>query len=380
MFLFVTICIYYSIDLLRSFIVDTKFYSFSLMTEKIAGKNWLRTYGISSFIVYLSMIVDYESWIYSYIESSKLWDIEGFKNTFRVLFYIGICIVEIVVCVCTRNTKLHLLSIITLACLTVILLLIIFFSLNEFLKNDLIIPEGKELTSLFPRKKDDESFMRFLNIISKLVTFVFGYCYHSTFPTLIGNLYTVNNITTKKVHIYSFSIIFVFFLLISFFGCLYEISIGECDIEVLFIDNLQETSFPEGLRLPLAIFFFTLIPIRFMVVRDSYTTLIGQKKITLIKEVILTAIFFVVTSIIGFLVNSWDRKNRDKVTNFLKIFGSFFGVIICFLLPVINYVSVVGKTKVKSIIGYIITGIFLIVCIITQIDSFYQLINGNDEK
>ena len=117
-----------------------------------------------------------------------------------------------------------------------------------------------------------------------------------------------------------------------------------------------------------------------MVVRDSYTTLIGQKKITLIKEVILTAIFFVVTSIIGFLVNSWDRKNRDKVTNFLKIFGSFFGVIICFLLPVINYVSVVGKTKVKSIIGYIITGIFLIVCIITQIDSFYQLINGNDEK
>ena len=219
MFLFVTICIYFSIDLLRSFIVDTKFYSFSLMTEKIAGKNWLRTYGISSFIVYLSMIVDYESWIYSYIESSKLWDIEGFKNTFRVLFYIGICIVEIVVCVCTRNTKLHLLSIITLACLTVILLLIIFFSLNEFLKNDLIIPEGKELTSLFPRKKDDESFMRFLNIISKLVTFVFGYCYHSTFPTLIGNLYTVNNITTKKVHIYSFSIIFVFFLLISFIGC-----------------------------------------------------------------------------------------------------------------------------------------------------------------
>lgn len=376
MFLFVTICIYYSIDLLRSFIVDTKFYSFSLMTEKIAGKTWLKIYGISSFIIYLSMVVNHENMIYSYIVTMVPKQINEY--IFKLFYYIGISVVEIIVCVCTRNTKQHLLSIMTLSCLTIILLLLIFYSIYSFITIDRSGRDDKDKISFFPRQMEDiNPFIRFLNIISYLVTFVFGYCYHATFPTLIGNLHTVNNTTTRKVHIYSFLIIFAFFFSISFFGCLYESSTGKY-LKVLFIENLEdfvEDKFSDFLRITLALFFFTLIPIRFMVVRDSYTTLIGQKKVTIVKEIIITTLFIIISNIIGMLMNLREAEIfQNDVSDFLQIFGGIFGVIICFILPIINYVSVVGKTKVKAIIGYIITGIFCIVCIFTQFYSIYNFI------
>ena len=59
-FIFVTFCIYYSVDLLRSFVVDTKYFSFSLMTETILGSKWLTIYAFSSFIIYTR----YGSWIF----------------------------------------------------------------------------------------------------------------------------------------------------------------------------------------------------------------------------------------------------------------------------------------------------------------------------
>ena len=49
-FTIVTLCIYYSLDLLRHFVVDTKNFSFSLMTENTLGKKWLMVYSFSSFV------------------------------------------------------------------------------------------------------------------------------------------------------------------------------------------------------------------------------------------------------------------------------------------------------------------------------------------
>ena len=66
-FLFVSLCIYYTIDLLRYFVVDTKFFSFALMTNEILGKNWLRVYTISSLIFYISGEINYLSTIYNTI-------------------------------------------------------------------------------------------------------------------------------------------------------------------------------------------------------------------------------------------------------------------------------------------------------------------------
>ena len=62
----------------------------------------------------------------------------------------------------------------------------------------------------------------------------------------------------------------------------------------------------------------------------------------------------------------------------IQAFGGIFGVIISFCLPVVNYISINGKKKIKSLIGYVITGFFGIVGIFSAIYTFYQLIFGKE--
>ena len=368
-FIFVTAGIFYSIELLRSFIVDTKFYSFALMTETILGKKWLKIYGVSSLIVYLSMVVYYKKMMYTYIMG-----IFGKENdinyVYKLIYYFSIAAVEIIVILFTKNTKIQILSIVSLFCFTAILLCIIGFSIKN-LSND-YKKFAKE--NFFPLNKNNSTVEVVFDILSHFTTFVYGYCYHATFPTLIGNLSVVNNATTKKVHLISFSIIFSAFFLISFFGYTYSETVKR----MLFIENLDEIDdrFVTVLfKIIVSLFFLTLIPIRFIIIRDSYTIVIGQKKYTLKQEVLLTTLFIILSNTIVFLMNLYqDSYDSERLSYFLQIFGGIFGVIICFILPVINYVSVNGKTKIKSIVGYIITGIFCVICVFSQGYSLYKFI------
>ena len=74
------------------------------------------------------------------------------------------------------------------------------------------------------------------------------------------------------------------------------------------------------------------------------------------------------------------RVKRLQIKTLVQAFGGFFGVIISFCLPVINYVSVNGKRKKKSIIGYIILGIFSITGILSTGRTFYQIFVKGEEN
>ena len=361
MFLFVTICIYYSIDLLRSFIVDTKYYSFALMTEKILGPRWLKLYAISSLIVYLSMVVNCENMIYSYVTGILEQIIKQQKNEdnttssqdedvnddipvlFKLIYYVGSAVAEILICIFTKNTKIHLLSIVALSCFSFILLCIIIVSIKKNITGE-VTGKFTENSLLYPKEK--HGFTGTLDVLSNFVTFVYGYCYHSTFPTLMGNLYIVNESTTKRVHIISFASIFCAFFLITFFGFLYEKDVPI----VLFIQNIQKIIHSEFIlivfKIILSLFFFTLIPIRFMIVRDNYTTLIGKKKVTPKKEMIWTSLFIIVSNIIVILLNLNEKeKYQLEITKFIQIFGGIFGVIICFFCQLLIIHQLTVKLK-----------------------------------
>ena len=62
---------------------------------------------------------------------------------------------------------------------------------------------------------------------------------------------------------------------------------------------------------------------------------------------------------------------------FMNIFIAIFGVFISFVLPVINYVKLNDKAKIRSIVGYIISGIFILIGIFSII--FYILQWGKNE-
>ena len=362
-FIFVTFCIYYTIDLLRSFVVDTKYFSYALMTETILGSKWLRTYAICSFTIYTSMEVSYISSIYIYVTGM-------FTNISSVLYFIISIIIEIIICLyITKINYMHFLSITSIFCFTLILLSLIVASIvenspdqisNKFTSSNLIFP------NLFPNNPSNILF----TISSYIMIYVYAYSYHSTFPTLIGSLNNVSHSNTTKVHIISFGIICIAYLLISIFGFMLSQKVPNeifQENDVFFKGTWGTLS-----KIFIVLFLLFLIPIRFIVLRDNYITLFGRKKMTFFKELPIVCVFVLICNLLAYCISDISYEEKQIKTLFIT-FGGIFGVIISFCLPVVNYVAVNGKKKIRSIIGYIILGIFSIFAILSFGNTFYHL-------
>ena len=217
-----------------------------------------------------------------------------------------------------------------------------------------------------------------MSISSFLTEYVFSYSYQSTFPTILGNLQNVTQSTTQRVHLISFGIIFGAYLITTIFGFIMS---DEVPTEIFQQD--EQTNYFKGgweylvvpYKIVLCAFYLTLIPLRFIVLRDNYITLIGEKKMTFFKELLIISIFIFISNIFVFGVRLFDGINKNiNVKSLIQAFGGIFGVIISFFLPVVNYMSVNGKKKVKSIIGVIINVIFIFAGVLSTANSFYQII------
>lgn len=385
-FFLVTVCIAYSIDLLRSFVVDTKYFSFALMTETILGPKWLKLYAVSSFIIYVSMEVSYLSSINLYVK-----DIFGFEEDawIEVLYYMISMVIEILICIyISKIAKMHLLSIISISCFIILFISLISISIAANINNEV----GKKFDSknfFFPGIDPDTLPNKISRIVSYLMEYVYSYSYHSTFPTLMGNLNVATHSSTQRVHLISFSIIFLTYLITSIFGF---IMCDKVPVEIFIQDN--KTQYFKGkweylivpFKIVLCIYLLTLIPIRFIVIRDNYITLYGEKKMTFLQELIIISIFIFICNIFVFGVSifAWFNLKEDlndlDIKPIIQAFGGMFGVIICFCLPVVNYISVNGKKKIKSIIGYVIVVFFVIVGLFSTVSSILLIIFGNEKK
>lgn len=380
-FLFVTFCIYYSIDLLRSFVVDTKYFSFALMTETILGSTWLKIYGVSSLITYLSMDVNYLSMIYNYI-----WTMIpsiGQNSLIRLLYFFLTYILEVFLCMyITKVAKMHLLSLICLSCFGIILLSVIIISIIYNI-NGTVKKKFTSAVFFYPKGEKSGGFFKFITCLSFFIEYVYGYSYHSTFPTLLGNMSKITGSTTKRVHIISFIIISVSYLLISYFGFLLHENVPEVLFDQEDPINLNDSANKDNFKKDyvlypfkgvLCLFLLTLIPIRFLVVRDNYITLMDKKNVTFKKEFLITIVFLFLCNIIAYFLG-FIKEKYGLLATLIQLFGGVFGVIIGFFLPVINYVAVNGKKKVKSIIGYAITFLFFVICGFSVGYSLYGMIN-----
>lgn len=370
-YLFVSLSVYYTIDLLRHFVVDTKFFSFALMTETILGPKWLKVYAFCSFTIYTSMEVGYLSSIFMYTKG-----IHGLNSPFSIILYFVIStIIEIIICLnITRIPNLRCLSITTMFCYIIMLISLIIVSIIANATGEV---KGKFANDklFFPDINPDTLMNKLFLMSSYVMVYTFGYSYHSTFPTLIGTLKGVTHPITKKVHYISFGIICLAYLLISIFGYLLSKNVPN----EIFQDNDDLVKGVwSSLRTPfkyiLIFFLLFLIPIRFIVLRDNYITLIGKKKMTFFKELIIVGIFMIICNILVFTVSEFEEKLKElQIKNMIQAFGGMFGVIITFCLPVINYVAVNGKYKIKSLIGYVILVMFVLIGILSTCHSFYQI-------
>ena len=275
----------------------------------------------------------------------------------------------------------HSLSIIFIFCFILILFSLIVVSIvanctdevsNKFIFKNLFFPD------LLP----DTFINKLFKIASYIMIYVYGYSYHSTFPTLIGTLKNVNNTNTQKVHIISFAIISISYLLISIFGFILS---NEVPTEIfqeqgdLFTGSWATLAIP--FKYCLCVFLLLIIPIRFIVLRDNYITLFGKRRFTILKELPIVTIFIIICNILVFSVSEFETHLKQlQIKSLVQAFGGIFGVIISFCLPVINYVSVNGKKKVKSIIGYVIMIIFSLFGILSTGHTFHQIFIGDNKK
>jgi len=370
-FILVMISIYYTIDLLRRFIIDTKYFSFALMTEKIIGTNWMKVYVICSLIFYLSIEINYISEIFTII--SKLVGISGKEDYIKIIVYFIVTIIfEVFICSYSSNIKkVHIISFFAFICFLVILISVISLGLiNLSIEKDKLSYENLIATDT------DNNLDLFFFINSYSIVYIYGYSYHSSFPTLLGNFQ--NNLdekNSKNVQIISFIIIGISYLLITFFGYLLKSDVPE----ILFIkdESIESNVFEIIFKIIICLFEFTVISLRFIVIRDNYTTLFGKENMSFIKDLITTTMILIFCNIAAYFTNE-NEIGFNILSNFMQLFGGIFGVIICYALPVIIYIGANGRRKVKSIIGYVLTGIFLFVGIVSVCHSVYGIFHNND--
>ena len=361
-FLFVTFSIYYTMNLLRRFVVDTKYFSFALMTSKILGKNWLKVYAICSLIFYLSTVIYYISEIYNLV--LNITNISAdYEYIINIIYFAITIILEIIICKYISNIQQILLfSLISLILFSVILSIIMLEGTISIIKGTDKFDYDK-----FISPEVDNYVISTFEIMSFINEFVFGYSYHSSYPTLLSNLKKVNEKYTKKSHIYSFTFISCSYFLMTLFGYLMDYNLYEIlsskDIKV---GKIQIIIF----KIIVCLFLFLTIPLRFVVIRDNYTSLINQKENLSFKiDLLLVCICIIFCNLIAYFTNV-SSNQYNIFMDFIEIFVGIFGVIINFVLPVVLYVSANGMWKVKSIIGYVIAGIF---CLIGALSVGYSI-------
>jgi hypothetical protein len=285
---------------------------------------------------------------------------DSLDNTLPQVFYFIITfLIEVLLCVFTSNiSKIFIFSmIIVFAFIIVFFMVLIKGIIYLSTEND----NKFKYFSFFSIKNSNSmsSWDIFLFITSKFIEIFYGYIYQSTFPTLLSNLTNLENENTKRINNASFFLVFISYSIFSFFG-LFCINDNNSEEKQLFINtsDLKENSgFSIIFKIIFIFYFISLIPIRYIVIRDNYTSIIENitVNVPLIVEIIITTLILLIINLVVFFIGDFDF-----ISDFILIFGGLFGVFICMILPVISYVALNGKAKVRSIIGYIIAIIFIV--------------------
>ena len=357
-FIFVSICIYFSLELLRSFILTTHLYSLAEITSKLLGQKWLKIYVFCAIIFYLSVEINYINLIVEY-GAKGLFSLEENDTYYLILFYCALCLIEIILCLFTSKVShIHILSLFSVFCFIFFVIVLIIYSSKLLMTEE--IKNKFSLDKLFMPSYG--SLLQYItSICTCFIQYVYAYSCHSSFPTLIGNLETQKEKTNRVVNIF-FASTTILYIIIALFGYISQINTEE---KIIFL--FTEDIFNKIFLIAIIIFFICLIPIRYIVIRDSYLS-IFPFDISYKIELLFIALNMILANIISYFCSG----DTNIIFSINEIFGGVFGVVICFVLPVITYISINNKAKCKSIFGYIMAIFFLLVGLFTAGYSFCE--------
>ena len=300
-FIFLSLSVYYSLELLRRFVVDAKLFSYASITNATLGNCWLKIYAIFTFFFYMSAIINYLK-IISNLSKNMM---DFLNNKIVKIFYFLITYgLEVILCLYTSNiSKIHILSFIGFATFIIIFFTVIIKGIYHLSTND----NRFKYFSFFSFKEENDGWNNFLTLMAKIIEFYYGYIYHSTFPTLLSGLDNLNEANTKRINDTSYIIISVLYFLFSFFGffCINEHNEKYTELFVSENDyDLKENTVLKCIfKCILILFFVSLIPLRFLVIRDNCISIIGRENIPFKIEIIITLICLFITNIIVYFAD-----------------------------------------------------------------------------
>ena len=80
------------------------------------------------------------------------------------------------------------------------------------------------------------------------------------------------------------------------------------------------------------------------------------------------------------LIVCFIGSSDNFINQIMSYFGGAFGVFIAFVLPVISYIALNSKLKCRSIIGYIIASIFIIIGFFSIFYNFQSSEKNNTDN
>ena len=360
-FLFVSICVYYSLDLLRRFVVDSKIFSFGIITQTTLGENIFRVYSFSAFLFYMSIIVNYLDVLHNLININE-WVKDSWK---KIIYFVVSCIIEVVLCLFTSQlSKLYFLSLIAVITFFIVLIVLITKSISTW--NSGNFKSLPLFTIEMENKSSPSNWNIFLFIMAKIIEIFYAFINHSSFPTILNGIDNINSTNSKKINNVSYLILVIIYLVFTFFGCSFykpgSVLILSGDIEIS--NDILKYSF----IVVLILFLLALIPIRFIVIRDNFSSMIGKEELPFTNEILITSLCLIINNAIIY----FTLKKKDILSYLIHSFGGLLGVFICFILPVVSHIAINGKTKLRSIFGYIISVVFIIIGIFSIVYNFLQ--------
>ena len=157
--------------------------------------------------------------------------------------------------------------------------------------------ERFDYVTAFTIKNGNDSWEKFLSIMTALNNFLFGFISHSTFPTLLNSFSDPNNdLKTRKINRVQLIILYILYGLFTFFGlfCLNQNNPEEVILNKKNLDNVGEYFF----NVLVMIYLITLVPIRYIIIRDNYTSILKKDYLTGKYEILTTALCLLINNLI----------------------------------------------------------------------------------
>lgn len=360
-FLLVSFSMLYTLHLLSQSSLNANIFNFGELTKKSVNNCCFIIYNVSTICFLIGAIMTYELTSYQFFmdifsgffyETKK----ETIKWKSAIIITVSCFCIQLPLCLIKNLSQLKYTSIVATVSiiLVTIITLISFFCRMTF--------EGVSWISS-PQLSNSSWFIQLTVITNAFVVFMFGYLNHNGFLLVIKNLKNPNEKRVNKVLFRSFLIECIFYLILGLSGYF----INPYLTNEFFINESEDSTnriiyiIAKAILIPCL---QCLIPIRWNLLKESLASFFPSNEISSKVNLILT--------IVMLILMNYSLIFIDKVVDIIGFVGGIFGVMICYFLPLFIFVAIFGKTRFRSIVGYILLVFFGIIGIISTEHSLFK--------